>query len=292
MENLRARPLAAACLMLLLTGCGDSGAPQSPATQPEIVIAKLGVEMVRVPAGTFEMGNAHGKDDQAPVHTVAIDDFLMDRTEVTQEQFAALKLPDPSHFKNAKNPVEMMTLDKAVRFCNARSKAEGLTPCYDLEGEVIKCNFDANGYRLPTEAEWEYACRAGSTADFSFGKDERQLADYGWFKENSGPKAHPTHPVGQKKPNAWGLYDMLGNVAEWCNDAYDKDYYKNSPKSNPTGPVPTSNSKYVLRGGAWDSPPEFLRSAHRLGQDPGFVDACLAPDAFGFRCVRRETAKK
>src|SRR5260370_33422086 len=117
--------------------------------------------------------------------------------------------------------------------------------------------------------------------DYSFGGDSRKLGEYAWFAENAGKK---THPVGEKKPNHWGLYDMHGNVAEWCNDAYDKSYYSISPADNPHGP--SEGKQNVLRGGAWKSPPHAPRSSYRLSENPGFSDACLARDAIGFRCVR------
>jgi formylglycine-generating enzyme required for sulfatase activity len=240
---------------------------------------KSGIEMIHIPAGGFEMGSRRGKDDEQPAHWVRVDSFLMDRYEVTQAAWEQMELPNPSHFKGATLPVEQISWTQAARYCNARSKAEGLEPCYNSEAE---CNFDATGYRLPTEAEWEYACRAGASTDYSFGNDERALAETAWLVDNSAKK---THPVGQKKPNAWGLFDMHGNVAEWCHDFYDKEYYGQSPEMNPRGP--TERDKNVLRGGAWNSRAANLRSAARVGESPGFQDACFARDAIGFRCVRK-----
>jgi formylglycine-generating enzyme required for sulfatase activity len=234
------------------------------------------------------MGSRQGRPDERPLHKVSVDAFLMDVHEVTQADFEKIgkgeALPNPSHFKGPDLPVEQVTWPQAARFCNARSRFEGLQPCYDEDSG--KCDFGANGYRLPTEAEWEYACRAGTGGDYSFGDDVRRLGDYGWSADNSGKK---THPVGQKRPNPWGLFDMHGNVAEWCQDAFDPDYYKASPENDPHGPA--DGKQYVLRGGSWKSPPETLRSAYRLGETPGFSDACLARDAIGFRCVRKAPAE-
>jgi formylglycine-generating enzyme required for sulfatase activity len=274
---------------LATLGCGNGGgnAPGPDAQAPPTIKTKSGVEMVVIPAGYFDMGSKHGRDDEKPVHKVWIDSFLMDKYEVTQAEFDRLgqkeAFPNPSHFKGADLPVEMVNWPQAALFCNARSRLEGLEPCYDEE--TTECDFSKNGYRLPTEAEWEYACRAGTDTDYSFGGDPRNLGDHGWFADNAGKK---THPVGQKKPNPWGLYDMHGNVAEWCHDLYGKTYYQSSPDKNPRGP--TDGKEYVLRGGSWKSPADGLRSAYRLAEAPGFSDACLARDAIGFRCVCKAPA--
>jgi formylglycine-generating enzyme required for sulfatase activity len=246
--------------------------------------------MVLLPGGTFLMGSADGKADEAPAHEVFVGAFLIDRTEVTQEQYGKLVLGNPSHFKGPDRPVEQIAWADAALYCNLRSRAEGLEPCYDEA--TARCNFQAGGYRLPTEAEWEYACRAGSAAEHPFGPDPRDLKQHAWYAENAGKK---TQPVAQKKPNAWGLCDMQGNVAEWCNDVYDAGYYRSSPAANPRGP--DDGEKYVLRGGSWTTGAECCRPAARAGENPGFQDACFARDAIGFRCVRRapgasgETAK-
>jgi acetoin utilization deacetylase AcuC-like enzyme/formylglycine-generating enzyme required for sulfatase activity len=245
---------------------------------PEVIETKTGIEMVKIPGGIFEMGSEKGTSDELPVHRVWVSPFLMDRFEVTQDQFKKYQLPDPSHFKNPKNPLEQINWTDATLYCNERSLAEGLEPCYDEE--TWECNFEANGYRLPTEAEWEYTCRAGTSSKYSFGNDVRKLKIYAWFADNSSGK---TITVGQKKPNPWGLYDMHGNVSEWCNDFYSENYYKDSPEKNPKGPV--EGKERVLRGGAWNSSADSCRSSYRTS-DPSIDDTCLASDAIGFRCVR------
>jgi formylglycine-generating enzyme required for sulfatase activity len=267
--------------------CRKVTAPPAPSMLP--ALKTPGGEMVTIPAGFFAMGSRHGRDEEKPVHKVWIDSFLIDRHEVTQAEYEKLgkinAFPNPSHFQGADLPVDQVTWPQAARFCNARSRLEGLKPCYNEE--TATCDFSANGYRLPTEAEWEYACRAGTTTDYSFGDETRQLGDFAWFADNSGKK---THPVGRKKPNPWGLFDMHGNVAEWCQDIYAASYYKSSPEKSPSGP--DEGNEFVLRGGSWKSPAEALRSAYRAGEAPGFSDACLARDAIGFRCVRRSTPSK
>jgi formylglycine-generating enzyme required for sulfatase activity len=239
--------------------------------------------MVVIPAGQFTMGSASGEADAQPEHAVLLQSYLIDRTEITQQQYDKLALGNPSHFKGPDLPVEQISWADAALYCNQRSTAEGLEPCYDEQ--TAKCNFQADGYRLPTEAEWEYACRANTSADYSFGSDGRSLKDHAWFGENAGKK---THPVGQKRPNPWGLCDMHGNVAEWCNDSYAEDYYGSSPPADPTGPP--EGERFVLRGGAWNCTARQCRSSSRAAEDPGFQDACFARDAIGFRCVRRAPA--
>jgi formylglycine-generating enzyme required for sulfatase activity len=234
--------------------------------------------MVLIPAGSFEMGSKNASPDESPLHTVHVSSFLMDRYEVTQELYDRFPLPNPSHFKDPTRPGEQMNWADAIEYCNERSLAEGLQPCYDTE--TLKCNFAANGYRLPTEAEWEYACRAGTATKYNFGNNAARLKTNAWSRQNSAGK---TQPVGQKKPNPWGLFDMHGNVKEWCNDFYSETYYKNSPGKDPRGPA--DGEERVLRGGAWDSSDDSCRSSYRAG-DAAINDTCLASDTIGFRCVK------
>jgi acetoin utilization deacetylase AcuC-like enzyme/formylglycine-generating enzyme required for sulfatase activity len=265
---------------LWLSSCRPAREVAPSGEQPRIITTAVGDEMVFIPAGHFRMGAEGGESDQEPVHEVRLDAFLIDRYEVTQEQYTRLASINGSHFKGPRRPVEMISWADAALYCNLRSKADGLAPCYDED--TAACNFDADGYRLPTEAEWECACRAGSETAYSFGSDATALKDYAWYKATADKQ---THPVGQKKPNAWGLYDMHGNVAEWCNDGYAAGYYRHSPAEDPRGPE--EDAKYVLRGGAWNTGAESCRSAQRVGEAPGFQDSCFARDAIGFRCVRK-----
>jgi len=235
-------------------------------------------QIVQISSGRFMMGDKN-EIDAAP-HEVVVNAFAIDKYLVTQEQYQKVMGANPSRWKGEKNPVEQVRWSDAVKFCNKRSELEGLQPCYDLK--TWACNFEANGYRLPTEAEWEYACRAGATTAYFFGDTPSKLGDYAWFAKNAG--GHP-RPVGQKQPNSWGLYDMCGNVWEWCNDFYNVDYYKETPRDNPRGPSTGENK--VVRGGAWRVSAESCRSGYRYNESPGYSDVCFGYDIYGFRCVRK-----
>ena len=227
------------------------------------------------------MGDATGNDDEKPPHRVRIDGFLMDVHEMTQKAYQQMTGKNPSKSKGPDKPVEQVSwYHAAVLYCNMRSSREELEPCYDMETGT--CNFKATGYRLPTEAEWEYACRGGKDTRYAFGNSESLLPKHGWFKENSGLT---THAVGTKEPNGWGLYDMHGNVMEWCHDRYSEDYYSQAPADNPTGPL--SGDECVLRGGSWSRSADSCRAAARCSETPRFADACFGSDNYGFRCVRK-----
>jgi formylglycine-generating enzyme required for sulfatase activity len=300
MKLVKQNHLAALLLLFtlaLLAGCDRKASSGSAKSQDAAVsapqknqstevagsgaVATNATEMVKIPGGKFIMGDKDEVD--APPHEVVVGSFFMDRHLVTQEQFQKVMGANPSRWKGEKNPVEQLRWSDAVKFCNKRSELEGLQPCYDLK--TLQCNFDANGYRLPTEAEWEYACRAGTTTPYFFGDGPAKVGDYAWFEKNSG--GHP-RPVGQKQPNPWGLYDIAGNVWEWCNDFYKVDYYQESPRENPRGPNEGQNK--VLRGGAWRFSAENCRSGYRYNENPGQSDVCFGYDIYGFRCVRNAAA--
>jgi formylglycine-generating enzyme required for sulfatase activity len=292
-------------LLVLLAGlsflcsCGKSDsqgqAPSNPAsassatlpTIPFDAVTKSGVEMVYLPGGEFMMGTSQGNADEGPVHKVKISSFMMDKYTVTHDMFTKVQLPNPSHWQdNPKKPVERVRWRDAKQYCNERSLLEGLKPCYNEKTMDWECDYAANGYRLPTEAEWEYACRAGTDGPYDFGSPDK-LRQYAWFADNADEK---THPVGQKKPNLWGLYDMYGNVSEWCEDVYSPTYYQDQASGaiDPHGPPsPGKDVKRVMRGGSWKSSAAMCRATFRQGQRTGDTDACFYTDFCGFRCVRR-----
>jgi formylglycine-generating enzyme required for sulfatase activity len=256
-----ARVMLIAALLASWGGCGRSqktatDSSEVAATSAEIpkdLTLDLGggvkMETVLIPAGIFTMGSGKGPfEGERPAHKVTISrPFYMGKYPVTQEQWQAITGTDPSRVKGAKRPVDGVSWEDAQEFCRAVSAKAGKT------------------VRLPTEAEWEFACRAGSMTDYCFGDSEAALAEYAWYEGNS---SGVTHAVGEKKPNAWGLYDMHGNVWEWCQDWYDPRYYANSPRVDPQGPARSSLGAHVLRGGAWHVEASYCRSASRGGNFP------------------------
>jgi len=274
----------------LNTGCEKRSIESSAAPQPVSVTTASGIEMVYLPGGTFTMGAADGNADEAPPHKVTLSAFLMDKYPVTHEMFVKVQLPDPSHWQDPpRGPVERVRWRDAKGYCNERSRLEGLHVCYNEKSADWDCDMTADGYRLPTEAEWEYAARAGADGPYDFGSADK-LGQYAWTKDNAEQK---THPVGQKKPNGFGLYDMYGNVSQWCEDVYSPTYYAQSPAADPTGPPsPGKDVKRVMRGGNWNAGPEACRASFRRGERTGNTDACFYTDFCGFRCVRRATAEE
>jgi formylglycine-generating enzyme required for sulfatase activity len=256
-------------------------APDDPA-QP--ITNTIGMKLVLIPSGVFLMGSPdsdqHAFDIEKPQHRVRITQpFYLGVYEVTQGQYRVVTSESPSYFKGSDDlPVERVSWNDAVAFCNKLSAREGLKPYYQT-GTGLPTGGD--GYRLPTEAEWEYACRAGSTTRFSFGDEEASLGEYAWFDGNSDKK---THPVGQKRPNAFGLYDMHGNVWEWCWDGYEENYYANSPGADPVGPSQAADR--VVRGGSWGSDPLLCRAALRNRFTPGGRYGDL-----GFRVARVQSGR-
>jgi len=207
------------------------------------------VEMVSVVGGSFQMGCGTGQTgctaDESPVHTVTLNNYSIGKFKVTQQQFITVMKKNPSNFLMSLNlPVENVSWYDAIAFCNALSQQESLATYYSINGTSVTINTGSNGYRLPTEAEWEYAARGGIhyTDYFTF-SGSNNLDDVAWYHDNSG---YTTHEVGTKAPNQLGIYDMTGNLKEMCWDWYDANYYSTSSSDNPQGP--TSGTNIVVRG--------------------------------------------
>jgi sulfatase modifying factor 1 len=236
------------------------------------------VDMVYVEGGTFKMGSTSGDDDERPVHTVTItNDFWIGKYEVTQAEWKEVMGSNPSRFIGDNLPVERVSWYDAVEFCNRLSDRDGLTRCYS--GNSISCDFNANGYRFPTEAEWEFAARGGNKSrDYKY-SGSNSAFDVGWYNDNAGGK---THPVVEKKANELGLYDMSGNVWEWCWDWYVE--YSSSSQKNPLGA--SSGGSRVLRGGSLQNSDWKMRTARRCRLRPGNRNDVWGLLNLGFRVAR------
>ena len=250
----------------------DTSSKSSSQILTETLPGNIKLEMVKIPAGSFTMGSDE-YDDEKPKHQVKLQEFYLGKYPVTQEQYESVMGNNPSNFQdNPKNPVEQVSWEDAQEFCQKLNQLTG------------------KKYRLPTEAEWEYACRAGTQTRYYFGDDQSLLKEYAWYGDNSGDSfldtikmwdADPnwenyykklmdnnckTHPVGEKKLNNWGLYDMSGNVWEWCEDPWH-DSYANKPeniKNNGNTIWSSSDISFrVLRGGSWNNNSRNCRSANR-----------------------------
>ena len=254
----------------LPAGIGFQSGLGLPAVDPGDLLASLpgGAQMafVRIEPGVFQMGSPSGElgrwDHEGPVHEVEISrGFWLGKYEVTQREWELVMGDNPSWYgRNSRLPVDSVSW-------------------YDVHEFIGRLNASAGDslYRLPSEAEWEYACRAGTQTRWSFGDDSGQLVRYAWYDGNNSP--HSTKAVGLRRPNGWGLYDMHGNVWEWVQDWYSDSYYKNSPRVDPQGP--SSGSLRVARGGDFDNLARGVRSAYRNGESPNHRN-----DSGGVRLVR------
>jgi predicted Zn finger-like uncharacterized protein len=248
--------------------------PSPRSMDDSLITNSIGMTLKLIPAGMFFMGSSkdldpQAGDDEIPRHEVRISRaFYFGVTEVTQGQYRDVMEESPSHFEGSDDlPVEHISWLDAVKFCNVLSAKEGLAPFYRIEGDEVSVpDWKGAGYRLPTEAEWEYAGRAGSggAGVYSFGDDAGQLGRYAWYDANADSK---TRPVGQKSPNAFGLFDMHGNVWEWCWDGYAP--YDAKVAVDPVGPLLRAASR-VVRGGSWSNEPHGCRSANRDRLAPDF----------------------
>ena len=234
------------------------------ADNPNAFVNSINMEFVLIPLDSFRMGGdkkaEQAEDHETPRHIVKFSNaFFICKYLVTQEQWSALVEHNPSNFKGNTRPVESVSWPEVQAYIHKLNAKE-----------------ETDSYRLPTEAEWEYAARAGSQSSFYFGSKTQLLNQYAWYSNNSDGK---THPVGQLNPNAWGLYDMHGNVHEWCLDWFDRNYYSQSPAIDPVGP-PKGLAK-ALRGGDWGSEDWYCRCASRSLGSPE-----RRSNRVGFRIVK------
>ncbi|MBQ7167140.1 MAG: SUMF1/EgtB/PvdO family nonheme iron enzyme [Treponema sp.] len=237
-------------------------------------------DFVLVEGGKFLMGSMDGSPQERPVHRVTVSSFYMCVHEVTQEEYEAVMDKNPSHFQGGRLPVERVSWYDAVEYCNKRSEKEGLTPCYSGSSKRgYTCDFSADGYRLPTEAEWEYAARGGKEDDQTKYSGSDSVSHVAWCGDSHKGR---THEVMGKAPNGLGLYDMSGNVWEWCHDFYAP--YPAKPQRNPTGAE--LETQRIVRGGGWYGDAYACRVSDRRLTWPEEHD----DSGQGFRVVRSATA--
>ncbi|MDR2460512.1 MAG: formylglycine-generating enzyme family protein [Deltaproteobacteria bacterium] len=231
----------------------------------------IGMEFVAIPPGVFVMGDLYGEDDEKPLRKITISTpFYLGKYEVTQSQWERLMGNNPSEFRGADRPVDSISWDMAMLFIQALNELEG-----------------TDKYRLPTEAEWEYAARGGTQTTYYFGNDSQDLGRYEWYQDNS---LMETHSVGEKNANPFGIYDILGNVAEWVNDNYDEFYYAEDRElKDPTGP--DYGEEKVIRGGSRHDEAYHCRPADRLANPPDDVYSTVR-GSYGFRVAFTEKKTK
>lgn len=261
-------------LVIIVGGVSPLIIPNRQQTQIFDLGFGITLEMVFIPGGSFQMGSPNSEsvrdDDEGPVHRVELDGFWIGKYEVTQAQYRVIMGTNPSHLKGDNRPVERVSWDDAMEFCRKLSQKTG------------------KRFTLPTEAQWEYACRAGTTGPFAFGNclstsDANYKGNYPLSGCSKGRYLKSTWDVGSGRANAWGLYDMHGNVWELCLDWYGEDYYSESPRRNPVGPG--SGSYRVCRGGGWNLYARGCRSAYRVWSAPSFTSGNL-----GFRLVMTDSS--
>ena len=244
-------------------------------------------DLIQVKGGTFKMGSKNSDTsaelDEQKEHSVILNTFEISKFEVTVwewKQFIKankMKMPiKPSWGWQDNYPINGITWNEAIAYCNWLSTKEKLQPCYSKKGPNFVCNFKANGYRLPTEAEWEFAAKGGTNSKGFRYSGSDKLEDVAWYKANSNGQPHT---VGTKLPNELGIYDMSGNVWEWCWDWYNKDFYKLEKGDNPKGPE--MGERRTVRGGSWDSKSNYVRPANRISTIPSKTH-----EFYGFRIAR------
>ncbi len=307
--------LSAVFMFMLISGCTEDAVINDPVNNEESYL-NSGMTLIQAMGNSFIMGSENGESNEQPAHTVSFTyNFWMDTTEVTQGDYETLmgntypgfNSPDwHNPFGVGENyPAYAVTWSDAVLYCNARSKRDGLDTLYTYTGisgtwgngcelSDVDTDYNKDGYRLPTEAEWEFACRAGSTTDYYWGKnytdypetsiDTVEINSYAvwsgisWDLSSDDP-GFGTHPVASKLPNSYGLYDMVGNSYEWCNDWYVN--YSNTDQVDPTGP--DSGDYHSTRGGSWGNHASYLRSSSRTFTTPDYFFNFL-----GFRVMHKE----